>query len=436
MILISDDQVLIHAQINHAIRDFLAREATDVNSLQSSMKSLVLSRWGKYFEDNYKQSIDRKLNELSSSIMSTALKDDSFLKMLSSHPSSIHAADHGFLHSRDMPVHSASITDIGLEDIQQMYHRYDQVKVRSLCTVFQGSLLNTSLRRDLWMYNLLHQLTKSLTREYSRLSDIKGLTRSLQTSLSTLIERSVRESFNHAFKTSYSLSPAKEDIPAKIESLLRRAGHLVYTSYIFSEQISSRACAIALLLMHQFSPSLSPVSEISLQMFDRLVNEILPSSSSYKEYSIQAVSNRVWLLLRQIDFKLWHFLKDIDTAPSSATNIAETSEPGMEFSSTCSRIIAGWLETGFLGWFREHAALFLLDQFVLIYDANDLMNTRQHLLELASIISTSLLRLLHEPLIVISAEEIPHLLRSFCQGIPTKRIVESVARDIKQHFSR
>lgn len=275
------------------------------------------------------------------------------------------------------PTLEAMLSSDTNREVAEITEGYSARAISEICVKLRGGLLSDSLRGTLWAFAFLTRnygeapLGVSSMRELARLAQLKGyrIGDISSSPIADLVSRAVSHGMQQAFRT--SMQSLDKSSPV-MGTLAKRVEILVHAAYILTNVFSERIVMVAILLMRVF-PTDAPVSEKIVRIFTRITSECLPSEQLHKEYSIASVAQETWLILQQRDTALYTALQNshlppppraaIDYAPAAS---AEAADADVLFSIPQSLIcLKGWLETGFLGWLPEHAALYIWDQFTL-----------------------------------------------------------------------
>lgn len=244
-------------------------------------------------------------------------------------------------------------------EVTEVTEGFSAAAIEDISQHLRGTLLNAPLRSALWGFGFLTRgfmeapVGASNMRELARLAQIKGykLGDTASSPIADLVARTVAATIQSAFPATAASSA--------LGTLARRAEILVHAAYVLTNVFSDRVVAVAVLLMRVF-PLDAPVSEKVLKMFTRITGGCLPSELLHREYSTASVAQETWKMLLARDPQLHEFLQN--SSRVDGDDEAASVSRSIPQSLLC---LKGWLETGFLGWIPEHAALFLWDQLVL-----------------------------------------------------------------------
>jgi hypothetical protein len=240
--------------------------------------------------------------------------------------------------------------------------------------------------------------------------------------MSEFVTGAVQLRLRSLFETSYILdNQAKSQLIENLNSindnnqikpigwfnkLYKRAELLTLAGYTLTGVLSDRLIMVSLIVMRAL-PDEPPTSEVTLRLVKRIMSECLPSEQLHREYSIGSVALSSWLLLKNKDIILYlHLQSD-----------KENNNSSVEVSRSLT-LLRGWMETGFLGWIPEYAALFIWDQLVL-YGGRPV-----HFKELLPLISCELLFLMREEL--LNTHVTAAILKTVGKKLKTKDIIKAL----------
>jgi hypothetical protein len=112
-----------------------------------------------------------------------------------------------------------------------------------------------------------------------------------------------------------------------------------------------------------------------LRLMKRIVSECLPSEHLNKSYSIASTADNAWILLQQKDRELYDHLQNSDILIESSSSSSSSSSTSTTDAPRSLQLLSCWLETCFIGYIKEHAALFIWDQLALLGGTPDIYHS-------------------------------------------------------------
>ena len=140
---------------------------------------------------------------------------------------------------------------------------------------------------------------------------------------------------------------------------------------------------ISILLLRVFHAE-SPVSEKILRMYNKAVEDCLPSDHPNSKYSMINTNNLIWNILKEEDKELFTHLKTNLTEDVEIEGIQSLPVPPSHQQDWNNKafngifkekrkempsgmpLVKGWLDTGFIGWLPEFGVIFIWDQLAVL----------------------------------------------------------------------